>query len=133
RAAAQSDYLRNLVLAAADRGGYLSEGLGSASAEVAASVTPTRSAGLALLDQDLVPVVVTPGLREPERLYADLAREAMGPDGSPVADLRLDAEGRPVLVMAVAVSPVLGSGAAQAPVGVLIGVRNAGQDLYGEL
>jgi HD-GYP domain-containing protein (c-di-GMP phosphodiesterase class II) len=133
RAAAQLDYLRNLVLAAADRDGYLSEGLGSASAEVAASVTPTRSAGLALLDQDLAPVVVTPGLREPERLYADLAREAMGPAGSPVADLRLDAEGRPVLVMAVAVGPVLGSGAVQAPVGVLIGVRNAGQDLYGEL
>ncbi len=55
---AQQAYLRNLILAAAERGGYLPD----ASGRVPANVPRAATSGLALFDAELNAVVVTPGL-----------------------------------------------------------------------
>ncbi|MCL4791839.1 MAG: hypothetical protein KJ040_07285, partial [Gammaproteobacteria bacterium] len=124
---AQQAYLRNLMLAAAERGGYMPD----PAARVPANVPRSVSYGLALLDARLRPVVVTPGLGELADSYGEVMRGALAKPGTTLVDLRLDAEDRAVVVIAVSVGAVSGSltggGAAN---GVLIGVRSAEQELY---
>jgi HD-GYP domain-containing protein (c-di-GMP phosphodiesterase class II) len=124
---AQQAYLRNLLLAAAERSGYMPE----PAARVPANLPRSLSYGLALLDAGLRPVVVTPGLRGLADSYGEVMRGALAKPGSTLVDLRLDAEDRPVVVIAVAVGAVSGSLAGGGPPnGVLIGVRSAEQELY---
>jgi HD-GYP domain-containing protein (c-di-GMP phosphodiesterase class II) len=124
---AQQAYLRNLLLAAAERSGYMPE----PAARVPANVPRSLSYGLALLDASLRPVVVTPGLRGLADSYGEVMRAALAKPGSTLVDLRLDAEDRPVVVIAVAVGAVSGSlSGGGPPNGVLIGVRSAEQELY---
>ncbi len=128
---AQQAYLRNLILAAAERGGYLPD----ASARVPANVPRTGTSGLALLDAELNSVVVTPGLAGAMGRYSEVARRALAPPAQPAVDLVLGADDRAMLVIAVPVGPVSGAiqsgaGAVAAPAGVVLGVRSADQDLF---
>lgn len=124
---AQQAYLRNLILAAAERGGYLPD----AGSRVPANVTRPATSGLALFDAELNAVVVTPGLGSAAGHYADVARRALATPARTVTDLVLGPDDRAMLVIAAPVSPV--SGALQAgggAGGVLLGVRSADQELY---
>lgn len=124
---AQQAYLRNLMLAAAERGGYMPD----PAARIPANLPRSVSYGLALLDAGLRPVVVTPGLGELANSYGEVMRRALAKPGTAFVDLRLDAEDRAVVVIAVsvgAVSGVLTGGGP--PNGVLVGVRSASQELY---
>jgi len=130
---AQQAYLRNLVLAAAERGGYLPE----AGSQVPADLPRPATSGLALFDAELAPVVVTPGLGAsvgPGAGYlGDLARRALATPARTVTDLVLGPDDRAMLVVAVPVNPVSGAltaGAGSGPGGVLVGVRSADQALY---
>lgn len=136
---AQLAYLRNLILSAAERGGYLPD----ASARVPANVPRVATSGLALFDPALNTVVVTPGLGasvEPDAgPYADVARRALNSPALTVVDLVLGRDDRAMLVIAVPVSPVSGALSAGAgsdpgsradPGGVLLAVRSADQELY---
>ena len=129
---AQQAYLRNLILAAAERGGYLPD----AGARIPANLPQSATSGLALLDADLTPVAVTPGLGSVEVTYREVARRALATPSQPVVDLVLDAEDRAMLVVAVPVNPVSGSlanGPLQTgggPSGVVLGVRSATQELF---
>ncbi|MEZ5563569.1 MAG: HD domain-containing phosphohydrolase [Gammaproteobacteria bacterium] len=124
---AQQAYLRNLMLAAAERGGYMPD----PAARVPANLPRSVSYGLALLDARLRPVVVTPGLGELADSYGEVMRGALAKPGTTLVDLRLDAEERAVVVIAVSVGAVSGSlTGGGAPNGVLIGVRSAEQELY---
>jgi PAS domain S-box-containing protein len=123
-ALAQKGYLRNLLVAAADRGGYTTE-----SSRLPANLTPTQPGGLALLDPTLTAVLATPGMRDLEPAYQEIARRALADSRGEVTDLALDRRERPVLVQAVAVRPALGT-AATGRVGVLVGVRGAAQSIY---
>jgi HD-GYP domain-containing protein (c-di-GMP phosphodiesterase class II) len=128
--AAPQAYLRNLLLAAADRQGFLSEGAPA----VGANLVSTRSSGLVLLDTALQAVVVTPGLQDANTQFAAVARRALATPGQRVIDLQLDSQDRPVVVLAMAVRKVLGAvaadGQAGGTVGVLLAVRSAAQDFY---
>jgi PAS domain-containing protein len=133
RAAAGGDpgsagYLRNLVLAAAERYGLLETSGG----RVAANVAQPRTSGLALLDADLNPVVATPGLAEVRGTFADVARRALAQPPERASELMRDAMDQPVIVTAVTVGAVPGTGAAGdgQPVGVVLGVRSAETELY---
>lgn len=118
-------YLRNLLLAAADRDGF---GSGSA-ARVPANMPQPRSAGLALLDGRLRPLVATPGLFELADTYAAVAQQALA--GQRVVVLMTDAEDQAVLVQALPIATVSGAGAdAARPLGVLLAIRAAATDLY---
>ena len=129
---AQQAYLRNLILAAAERGGYLPD----AGTRIPANLPRSPTSGLALLDAELTPVVVTPGLGSVLNAYREVARRALATPAQPVADLVLDAEDRAMLVIAVPVNAVSGSlkpGAMRTgggPSGVVLGVRNASQELF---
>ena len=117
---AQQAYLRNLMLAAAERGGYMPD----PAARVPANLPRSLSYGLALLDAELRPVVVTPGLGELADSYGDVMRHALANPGTTLVDLRLDAQDRAVVVIAVSVAAVSGSLTGGGPPnGVLIGVR----------
>jgi hypothetical protein len=70
---AQQAYLRNLILAAAERGGYLPD----AGTRIPANLPRSPTSGLALLDAELTPVVVTPGLGSVLNAYREVARRAL--------------------------------------------------------
>ena len=129
---AQQAYLRNLILAAAERGGYLPDAV----ARIPANLPRSANSGLALLDANLTAVAVTPGLGSVESAYREVARRALGTPSQPVVDLVLDAEDRAMLVVAVPVNPVSGSRApgplqtGGGPSGVVVGVRSATQELF---
>lgn len=125
---AEFNYLRNLILASADRYGYWS---GDAP-RIAANVARTSVSGLILLDSDLNPVIATPGtpaisekFRDPLlRARSGIERQATGlvPDG-------LD---KAVIVLAVPIMPVMGShpGGGDEPIGLLVGIRDAERELF---
>jgi PAS domain-containing protein len=118
-------YLRNLLVATADRDGW-SDASGPA---VPASVPRTRRAGLALLAPDGRAVVATEGLGA---LLPVLREVAAGLGERPLAVLRETPDGAPVLVHAVPVSTVLGAdaGGGGQRIAVLVGVRRPEADLY---
>jgi HD-GYP domain-containing protein (c-di-GMP phosphodiesterase class II) len=120
-------YLRNLLLATADRGGYLPPLEGT----IPANLPRSAASGLALVDARLTPVVATPGLANVAELYAGFLAQALaaGPSGS--SALLLDAQERPVLVLALPVGRPPGTSAAGSgqPLGLLLAVRSAEQDL----
>jgi PAS domain-containing protein len=124
---AQQSYLRNLILAAAERGGYLPDPGG----RVPANLPRTRTSGLALLDAELRPVVVTPGLGGETGPYAEVARRALATPAQPVLDLVLGPDDRAMLVVAVPVNAVPGVlQAGGGPAGVVLGVRGADEELF---
>jgi len=126
---AQQAYLRNLILAAADRGGYLAD----PDARLPANVPRAAAAGLALFAADAVPVVATPGLGSAIGTYAAVTARARAAPGRTLVDLVLGPDDQAMLVMAVPVSPVSGAlaaGTAGGPTGVLLAVRSADQALY---
>lgn len=126
---AQQAYLRNLILAAAERGGYLPD----AGSRVPANLPRPATSGLAVFDAALNAVVVTPGLGTAAGHYSDLARRALATPARTVVDLVLGPDDRAMLVIAVPVSTVSGAlqaGGGSGPGGVLLGVRGADQELY---
>ncbi|MCL4721633.1 MAG: hypothetical protein KJ041_06680, partial [Gammaproteobacteria bacterium] len=125
--AGQLAYLRNLITAAAERGAYLPE----PATRVPANLPRSSASGLALLDASGRTVVATPGIAGQLGGYADLAGHALAAPGQARVALLSGPDDRPVLVTAVAVSRVSGAGTANGdPIGVLLGIRNAEQDLY---
>ncbi len=124
---AQQAYLRNLLLAAADRGGYLPD----ASSRIPANLSQPASSGLMLMDADLNSVVATSGMGALVGRLRGVAERAVATPPQAVVDLVLDGDDHALLVIAVPVSTV--SGALQTgggPAGVLLGVRAATQSLF---
>jgi PAS domain S-box-containing protein len=121
-------YLRNLLLAAAERFGYDN----TAAPRLPANLAQARSAGLLLFDADLNPVIGTPGLIDARATFAPVARRLLEPGAGVVVELMRDAQDQAVMVMGVAVDAVpgtRGSGEERA-LGVLLGIRSADADLY---
>lgn len=117
-------YLRNLLLGAAERAG-----LGApAEGRLPANVAQPRTSGLAVLDAGLAPVVATPGLVDVAATYRDVAARALA-GGDAGATLLLDADDHPVVVAAVAIGSVPGTGKTE-PLGVLLSVQAADEAIY---
>lgn len=122
---AQLSYLRNLIRAAAVRGGY---GAPTGRNDVPANLASGSSAGLMLLNQDARPVVATAGMQERDADIETLARAVLQ-DGRPsIRDLSLDQQGRAVVGFMVPVYAL--AGADNRPVGVLYGLDEAARELY---
>jgi len=120
-------YLRNLLLASAERGGYLPPLEGT----IPANLPRSAASGLALLDVRLAPVVATPGLANVAELYAGFLARALAAGNRTSSELLLDGRERPVLVMALPVGRPSGTAGAggEPPLGLLLAVRSAEQDL----
>lgn len=120
-------YLRNLLLAAAERLGY--DGLPGS--RLPANIASPRIAGLALFNAEGHPVSTTPGLLDLQSTYGPVIERALRDGGSPVMELMRDAEDQPVMVMAVVVGAMPGTLATDGrPLGVLLGIRSAEADLF---
>ncbi len=125
---AQLGYLRNLLLASADRLGYADED----APRIRANLPQRRASGLALLDADGEPVVATPGMPAIGEALRDTVRKVLA-DGRPaLGPLYLDEQEHALLGFVVPVHGVLGtaSGRQPRPVGVLLGLRDAGRELF---
>jgi HD-GYP domain-containing protein (c-di-GMP phosphodiesterase class II) len=121
-------YLRNLVLAAAERYGY-AEGAGT---RVPANMPQPRTAGLAILDADLKLVIATPGLLDVAAAYGGVARRVLAQPADRRAELMPDPQGQPVIVTAVPISTVPGASAASEDraIGMVLGIRSAEEELF---
>ncbi len=125
---AQLDYLRNLVIASASRLGYG----GRADARVPANLVQTTDSGLALLNAQLRPVVVTPGTPALTAETRQAALAALESGSRRTSSIHLDEQGQALIAYAIAVPAVLGTGAAEqaAAVGVIVGIRPATQEIF---
>lgn len=123
---AQLSYLRNLILAAADRDGYLS----GDTPRIPADLPQTQTTGLALLNDTLQPVITTPGMPEISKAERKAAGAALTSGHHQISELRLDSHDRAVIAFAVPVTAVLGANISRpVPIGVLVGIRNVDVEL----
>jgi PAS domain-containing protein len=122
---AEVGYLRNLLLATAERDGWTDAGASA----VAANLPRTRATGLALLATDGRVVVATPGLAD---LLPVLREAAASPGDRSLAVLREAPDGAPVLLHAVPVlsAPGADAGGEGRRIGVLVGARRPEAELY---
>ncbi|TFG84979.1 MAG: HD domain-containing protein [Chromatiales bacterium] len=124
---AQQAYLRTLIVAAAERGGYLPD----SGTRLPANLPRRSTSGLVLLDAETNPVAVSPGLGSVTGSFSEVARRALATPPQSIVDLVLDADDRAVLVIAVPVHAVPGAlQTGGGPAGVVLGVRGADEDLF---
>lgn len=126
--AAPLSYLRNLVLASADRFGYWS---GDAP-RINANMQLTGTSGLALLDLDFNTVVATPGMPPLGVTYRETLERALNGIERQASGIVPGGQDRAVIVLATPVRGVMGSSAEgeDETIGMLVGVRNAEQELF---
>ncbi len=124
----QQIYLRNLILAAANRHAFV----GQSGGRIPANVPQTQATGLALLNAKLQPVASTPGMPELGKTYLRAAQAALDTGKPAISDLHLDAQERAMLAFAVPVKAVLGAANrdGERATGVLLGIRSAEQELF---
>ena len=122
---ASRDYLYNLLLATAEREGFVAATVGS---DVAANVRRVGVSGLALLGPNGKIFVATPGMPPLEgRLGAALGRVAAGERG--LLDLYLNPAGRLAMGFVLPIFAVQGDPGPSQQVGRILGVREVGPEL----
>ncbi|HKK13932.1 MAG TPA: HD domain-containing phosphohydrolase [Gammaproteobacteria bacterium] len=121
---AQRSYLRNLIIASAERHGY-AEGT-KPSAAVGANVAMRDDAGLALLNAQGRIVVATPGMPTVDAGYRKALGEVVRTRSRHIRDIHLNAAGHPVMGFMVPVYAVQGAKSDSRPrvIGVLLGIKN---------
>jgi len=122
---ASRGYLYNLLLATAEREGFMAAPVGS---DVAANVRRVGVAGLALLGPDGRILVATPGMPPLEgRLSEALGQVAVGDRG--LLDLYLNPAGRLALGFVLPIFAVQGDPGPSQQVGRILGVREVGPEM----
>ncbi len=125
-AAAQAGYLRNLLVAAASRGGFTGPPVGP---EVEANVKRPGIAGVGLVDNQGQIIVATPQLPPLEGTLRDFLRAI--PHGSRGAtSLYLDANNKASMAFAVPIFAVQSEGKASQQIGTVVGVKEVGDELF---
>jgi PAS domain S-box-containing protein len=126
--AVEGQYLRNLINATAMREGFLAQG----QTAVDANVAPTGDSGLALLDANLKPLAVTPGMPNlPPAMQGAIAQAAAGHPG--LMDMRIGTGGKPVIGFAMPVYAVQGDPGVSPAVGFVVGLRVVGDTFFERL
>lgn len=126
--AAQAGYLRNLLVATAERTGFAAP---PPSAEVAANVERTGIAGIGLVDAKGQPIVSSPGMPPITGKIREAVVKALG--GQPaLIDIFMGASNQPTIGF---VLPIYGVQAEQgsAGIGAVVGIRLIGEDLFKRL
>jgi len=124
-AAAQEGYLRNLLVAIADRNGFAPE---APVQETNSNVERAGIAGIALVGSNSNPIVVTPEMPPLGRLLAPAVAKAL--DGVPATiDMYKGSTNQPTMGFALPVYGVHQDQGAKG-LGVAIGVRVIGDDLF---
>lgn len=123
-AAAQAQYLRNLLIATAERTGFAAPAL---SGEVAANVERVGVAGIGLVDSKGVSLVATPGMPPMNARISAAIEKAL--KGEPaLIDVFQGATGQPTMGFALPVYSLQGD--ETAGIGVVVGMKLLGSDLW---
>lgn len=124
----QQIYLRNLILATANRQGFVDQ-IGG---RIPANLPQTQATGLALLNAKVQTIASTPGMPELGKAYLRAAQAALDTGKATISELRLDSQERAMLAFAVPVKAVLGAANrdGEQATGVLVGIRSAEQELF---
>jgi len=123
---AQTEYLRNLLEATAARTGFLDR---STNVGVAANLQQVGTAGFALLDAKGQMIVATRGIPPLTGRLRDFVT-ALKPAQRGLLDIYPDSAGRPAMAFAVPIFAVQGNRDAESQVGVVVGVKEVGDELY---
>jgi PAS domain S-box-containing protein len=123
---AQLSFLRNLIIATAQRYGLAST---EAQPAVRANLAQKQAGGLALVDAQQRLVVATPGMPELGSAFEAAILQALQSSAPAISNLVLDSQQRALLAIAVPVPAVLGA-QTDAKGGVVIAIINAQRDLF---
>ncbi len=122
---AQRTYLRNLLLATAEAGGFTAPVLG---AEINANVERVGVAGIAIVDNDAKVIVATPAMPPIE---GDLAAMVLASRGKrALYDMHIDAGGRASMGFLAPIFALQSDGSPSDQIGMVIGVKEIGDELY---
>lgn len=131
--AAEAEYLRNLLSVTAERAGFSS----NAGEGVRANVARTRSAGLVIIDMKgrlLVGTPNPPALDGPVRAFiASIGKPWKTPDGRALIDMFEGPSGQPLIGFAVPVFAVQSDSRPENQIGVILGLKTVGEDVFGLL
>lgn len=123
---AQAGYLRNLLLVTAERAGFTGKLVGP---EVSANVQRLGVAGLALVDIEGRVIAATPDMPPLEGRLRDFAQAA--PRGErALLDLHRGATGTPTMGFLAPIFAVQGDPVSSAQLGVVVGVKEVGRELF---
>ncbi len=123
---AQTEYLRNLLEATALRTGFGDPGAANA---VSANLQRVGVAGLALIDAAGETVVTTAGMPPLAGPLRDFVT-SLRPGERNLLDLHLNAAGRPAMAFSAPLFAVQGNRSAASQIGVVVGVKEVGDELY---
>lgn len=126
---AQAAYLRNLLIASAERTGFL---LGVKSSPGMPNVSRVGLAGIALIDPSGRVLVATPGMPPVEGRLRDFLNHRK-PGERALLDMFLDASGAPAMGFLAPVFAVQGEHGPAGEIGVVFGVKELGQGLFRRL
>ena len=122
---AQRSYLRNLLVATAERTGFKAPILG---ADVNANVKRVGVAGIAIVDNDARVLVATPTMPP---INEDLAAVILASRGKrALLDLHIGAGGQPTMGFMAPIFAIQSDGAPSDQIGVVIGIKEVGAELY---
>lgn len=124
---AQLSYIRNLILAAAERGGFVDKL--ARKEKIGASLPSQAEVGLMLLDREGGFLLSTPGIR-PDPVVAKYVAGVLASREPSVLDIFTGASGQPQIGFAVPVFPLQATGKDVDPIAVLVGIKQAGDELY---
>lgn len=120
-------FLRNLLLATAERQGFIHD---KPSAAIQANLTVSADNGLALLDDDLQQLIATPGFSYPTAEAAAKIKAVMASGQPAILDV-ISLHGRPVLAFLVPFSGLQKTSAAgHEPIGLLMGYKDISASLF---
>jgi PAS domain S-box-containing protein len=123
---AQLSYIRNLILAAAERGGFTEKAKEDA---IRANLPGQGDVGLLLLDQEGRLLVATHGARLDRELQSAVAKVLKSREPA-LQGIYPGASGQPLTAFLAPVFPMQASRRDAAPVAVLVGVKRAADELY---
>jgi HD-GYP domain-containing protein (c-di-GMP phosphodiesterase class II) len=127
--AASASYLRNLLIATAERTGFKAP---APVGEVSANVERPGVAGIGLVDKDGKSLVSTPDM--PPLTSKIRAAVAQALDGEPaVIDVYLGASGLPTMGFVLPIFGIQDDSDGAKGIGAVVGVRTIGKDLYDRL
>ncbi len=128
-ASASHGFLRNLLIATAERSAYKAP---PPVGEIAANVERVGVAGLGLVNKDADPIISTPDMPPISGRIKEAVRKAL--DGEPtIIDMYLGASGEPTIGFAMPVYAMQEGGAGARGIGAVVGIRLVDETLWEKL
>ena len=122
---AQRSYLRNLLVATAERAGFTAPMVG---ADINANVERVGVAGIAIVDNDGMVLVATPGFPPIDESLVGIILSNRGKPA--LHDLRIGVGGQPTMGFLAPIFAIQSDGAASDQIGIAVGIKKVAGELY---